>query len=178
MEIDIIQINSKPTALVASFAPYTLDWKSVHQESQSRQGLMLSALTTPHECSTTKASRDSVLFFNLDADELQIIRRNESAVTPSELSALAKWKKAKKNQRPRNTRRQHSNPNVMNASAGRQATPWPPSTATGPTTVVAMLLGQNRRFNDSGSVFHAEPPPPCTKAYQNQNSPRRLGDRP
>ncbi|EJK71645.1 hypothetical protein THAOC_06892, partial [Thalassiosira oceanica] len=37
-----------------------------------------------------------------------------------------------------------------------------------------MLLGRNRRFNDSGSVFHAEPPPPCTKAYQNQNSLRRL----
>ncbi|EJK55827.1 hypothetical protein THAOC_24394, partial [Thalassiosira oceanica] len=37
-------------------------------------------------------------------------------------------------------------------------------------------LGRNRRrrFNNSGSVFHAEPTPPCTKAYQNQNSPRRL----
>ncbi|EJK63826.1 hypothetical protein THAOC_15497 [Thalassiosira oceanica] len=107
MEVDIIQNNSKPTALVASFAPYTLDRNSVHQESQSRQGLMLSALTTPHECSTTYegiARLRPGLFFNLDADELQIVRRNESAVTPSELSALAKWKKAKKNQWPRNTR--------------------------------------------------------------------------
>ena len=123
MEVDIIQNNGKSTALVASSTPCTLDRKSVHQESQSRQGPMLSALKMPYECSTKQTSRDSDLFFNLAADDLLIVRRNESAVTPSELSALAKWKKAKKkNQRPRNTGRQHSNLNVMNASAGRQPT--------------------------------------------------------
>ena len=123
MEVDIIQNNGKSTALVASSTPCTLDRKSVHQESQSRQGPMLSALKMPYECSTKQTSRDSDLFFNLAADDLLIVRRNESAATPSELSALAKWKKAKKkNQRPRNTGRQHSNLNVMNASAGRQPT--------------------------------------------------------
>ena len=58
---------------------------------------MLSALKMPYECPTKQTSCESDLFFNLDADDLLIVLRNESAVTPSELSALAKWKKAKKN---------------------------------------------------------------------------------
>ncbi|EJK55955.1 hypothetical protein THAOC_24244 [Thalassiosira oceanica] len=54
---------------------------------------------------------------NLDADDRSKLHADAA------LSALAKSKRSmKKKERPRNTRRQHSNPNVMNASAGREPT--------------------------------------------------------
>ena len=169
MEVDIIQHNDKSASLVASSSRWTFDRENDHQESQSLQGPTLSALSMPYECLTRQASRNPVPSSNLDTDELYIVRRAEIAVAvaPSELSALARWKKATKLQRPRTTRRHRSNSTAINASAGRQPTGHhPPLQALPSWSSLAMLGG--RRRNNSGSMFHAESTPRI-KAYKSQS---------
>ena len=156
MEVDIIQNNGKSASPVSSTSRWTLDRESDHQESQSRQGPTLSALSKPYECPTRQASRNPVPSSNLDTDELYIVRRAEIAVAPSELSALARWKKATKHQRPHTTRRNRSNSTAMNASAGRQPTghhqphqalpSWPsPCLLADDATTAARCSTRNRR---------------------------------
>ncbi|EJK62760.1 hypothetical protein THAOC_16614, partial [Thalassiosira oceanica] len=119
MEVDIYQINSNPAAPAANFTRCTL------LESNRQGGVR--ACHLPRRlyllCPTNIRVGERTLHdpavpsVNLDADDRSKLHADAAP------SALAKSKRSMKNKaRPRNTRRQHSNPNVMNASAGREPT--------------------------------------------------------
>ncbi|EJK44426.1 hypothetical protein THAOC_37034 [Thalassiosira oceanica] len=115
MKVDIYQNSSNPVAPAANFTPCTL-MESNCQGSQSLPPPMPSLPLMPYE-RPIRRHDPAVSSVNLDADDRSKLHADAA------LSALAKSKRSmKKKEWSRNTRRQHSNPNVMNASAGRQPT--------------------------------------------------------
>ena len=121
MEIDISQNNSNPATPAANSTPYTL-LESNRQGSQSRPLPAPSAPSMPYVRPIRQTLRDPAFpAANLDAGDRSKLRAD--ADTSADYRTTRKLKRMmKKTERPRNTRRQHSNPNVMNASAGRQPT--------------------------------------------------------
>ncbi|EJK73095.1 hypothetical protein THAOC_05301, partial [Thalassiosira oceanica] len=106
-----------PAAPAANFTRCTL-LESNCQGSQSLPPPTPSVPLMPYERPIRRTLHDpAVPSVNQDADDRSKLHADAA------LSALAKSKRSmKKKERPRNTRRQHSNPNVMNASAGREPT--------------------------------------------------------
>ncbi|EJK62745.1 hypothetical protein THAOC_16629 [Thalassiosira oceanica] len=117
MEVDIYQINSNSAAPAANFTRCTL-LESNRQGSPSLPPPAPSVPLMPYERPIRRTLHDpAVPSVKLDADDRSKLHADAAP------SALAKSKRSmKKKDRLRNTRRQHSNPNVINASAGREPT--------------------------------------------------------
>ncbi|EJK76801.1 hypothetical protein THAOC_01418 [Thalassiosira oceanica] len=145
--------------LVASFAPCTLDRKSVPKRDRAGKDPR-SLLSRLSRCPTNVRQISRHRVTPTPSSTLAQTIYSSSGVI-SLPSLLLKWKKAKKNQRPRTTtRRQHS---AFSSQCDKHKrwpptnTSWPPSTAaTGPSYHhgLTMPTPQGQRLK-----FHAEATP-------------------
>ena len=159
MEVDIYRNNSNSATPAATFTSYAL-LESNRQGSQSRPLPSPSVPSMPHDRPIRQTSHDpAFLSANLDAGDRSKLRAD--IVAQAECRTTRKLKGLmKKNERPRNTRRQHSNSNVMNASAGNQPTcphPQLQSDALDDATTAAQCPSRRRRRRRALRLINPNP---------------------